>query len=153
MCNIKVLFMSSTLFRFVDYSVLHSLGLLPHSLVIAFLVKYSMAVASLILWDSQDNPGFTFITSYNDFSGHPYQDAADTCLVSAAFLRCGGRLHNPFFLSLTLKPVPHGQKCRILLLAEAGTWPPHWCSMASAQFSVVNDFLQCLSSCLIQFHR
>lgn len=41
----------------------------------------------------------------------------DTLLTSMASLSHGGRFHNPFLLSLTLRPEPQGQGCHVLLLA------------------------------------
>lgn len=49
---------------------------------------------------------------------------------SAAFLKCRGKSHNPFLLSLALSPEPHGRSCQVPLLAGARTWPP--CSFTSS---------------------
>lgn len=68
-------------------------------------------------------PGLTFTASCNVLSVPPCRDTPDTRLAPEAFLSHGGRAHNLFLVSLTLKSEPWGQSCQVLLLGGAGTSP------------------------------
>jgi len=49
-----------------------------------------MALALLISWSLQHNPGFTFTTSCNKLLQFPYSKSSATCLASTAFLNYDG---------------------------------------------------------------
>jgi hypothetical protein len=115
----QMFFRSSTPFSFSDCNILLSLGLVPLP-----VSRCSMAMASQTSWGLQGNLAFTITASYNGISGSPFGDTPVIYLGSVAFLTCRERFHNPFLLSLTLKPEPCGWSCQVLLLAGARTWTP-----------------------------
>lgn len=94
-----------------------------YSLLPAFLDRYPTALSSLASEGLHSNPGFTFIPSHNGLSRPPWKDTPHTFLAPETFLSQGGRFHNSFLVSLTLKPGLCGQSSQVLLLAGPETWP------------------------------
>ena len=101
MCDVKALFRSLTPFTFVDCNLLLFPGLVPLS-VSSFPQQLSHDSGISRVLGLQGNPGYTLTALHNGLS----RDTPDTCPTPAAFLSHEERFHNPFLLSLTLKPEP-----------------------------------------------
>lgn len=89
-----------------------------------------MILASPKIWDLQGNLGFTFTTSWNGLSGPPCRNTPELCQASVNVLSHGGRVHNNFIVSLTLKSKPCDWNYQDLVLVGVGdcwveTWLPH----------------------------
>jgi hypothetical protein len=134
MSDVKGLF--RTPFCFVDYNTLLSLRLFQFPVNSFHLqVSHNSDISNSLEFPLQSrlhlhsSPQWPLWASTQ---GHPCY------LTSAAFLRCEGRFHNSFLLSLALNPEPHGWSCHVLLLAGVITWSSH--SIASLLASSFQRF-------------
>lgn len=96
----KVLFRSPTPYSFVDYNMHLSLGLISTPVYNSWEVFHDSGVCSIL--GSPTQSSFHTVS----FLGIHAGTSLIVCLASAAFLSFRGRLHNPFLVSLTLKPDP-----------------------------------------------
>lgn len=138
----KTLFKLLTSFSFVDCYTLISLRLVwLHPLLAALLGQYLTTLSSQISSGLQGNLGFIFTLSHSGLSRNLCRNILDIRLALVALIRQGWRFHNPFHVSLTLKPEPQRQSSWVLLLSGPGTLLLF--SNTLHQLSVFNDFLNC----------
>lgn len=124
-------------FSFVNCNMLLSLGLvlLPVSSSL-WQISHDLCIFRILGFPRQSRLHLHRLTQWPLWTS--MQGTPDTGLASVAFLSHGGRLHNLFLASLTLKPEPWGWSCHVLLLAETWTQPP--CSISSSSFLVLISY-------------
>ena len=132
----------STLFTVTHFFLLNWF----HSLLTANLGRSHITLPFLSSWGLQGNMHLAFTASHNGFSGSQLRDIHNTCLASEAILSSGGRFHNFFLLSLTLKSEPHNMISQDLSPRfDLGLEQDPLLKLHLQRLSVFNAFLYCLS--------
>lgn len=86
------------------------------TILTTLLSWYHMTLGNPISWGRLLNPIFTFVV-LNCLHCSLIMDVFDICLDSLSyFLKCRGRIHNPFVVSfMALYPETYGQSCQVFL--------------------------------------
>lgn len=124
-----------------------------HTLLVAFLVRHPMILASPTSVGFQCNPGFTITVSHSALCFHVLssRNFHATHMALVAFLNCGGRFHNPFYVSLlTLNLEPSGKVKSFYLLRLL---PGYLFEKHLHKFLLADGFLCCLSVPLITLYK